>query len=470
MRTPLLMLTAALALIGTGAAKAEQPVGDWGGLLAGTLHLVLHVDRAQDGRYAGYLESVDQHDAKIPADKIEAAGDQLTVAIPQIGASYAARWDDSRRAWVGVFRQGGDLPLILKRMDAAELAGFKAPPRPQDTAAEAALASYRPEAVRIANTAAPGVTLAGLFTKPAGAGPFPAVALVAGSGAQTRDENAAGHRIFLVLADALNRRGIAVLRYDKRGVGQSSGDFKSATTADFASDAEAAFRYLSGRPDVDRRRIGLIGHSEGGVIAPIVAVDDPRAAFVVLMAGPGVRGAELIERQQHLIAEAEGVPAPLIATGDARVRPVIEAVLAASDRQDAVRRVAALSGQAKPPAPSSAGTPSPAQVYTSPWMFYFLRYDPAPTLARLRTPILALGGSLDLQVDPGQNLGAIRRALRNDHDVSVVELPGLNHLFQSAGTGAPSEYDRIEETISPAALKLIGDWVAAHVQPGEAGG
>lgn len=473
MRTPVLAMALAAALLSGGAARAESAVGDWGGLLSGRLHLVLHVTQAQDGRYAGVLESVDQGDAMIPVDKLEAGADQLNIAISRIGASYAGKWDDGQKAWVGVFAQGADLPLTLKRLDAAGLAALKPSPtaRPQDDAAAAALPSYRPEAIRLENPRAPGVTLAGVFTKPPGTGPFPAVMLIAGSGRQSRDEMVLRHRIFLVLADELNRRGVAVLRYDKRGVGESSGDFQSATTADFASDAEAAFRYLSARPDVDPKRVGLIGHSEGGVIAPIVAVADPKVAFVVLMAGPGVRGAELLELQQRLIAQAESEPPAAISVREAHDRAVIAAVVAASDREDAVRRVAALTtAQAQPAPPPSAGAPPAVQLYTSPWMYHFLRYDPQPTLARLRTPLLAIGGSLDLMVEPKQNLGAIRRATKDDRYVTVTELPGLNHLFQTAHTGSPFEFGRIEETISPAALKLIGDWVVAHVQPRKAPG
>lgn len=466
MRTTALMLTAAAVLLGGGAARAEEPVGDWGGLLAGSIHVIFHVRRTPDGRYEASTESPDQGDAVIPADKVEASGDHLSLTIPRIGASYAAAWDSRQQAWVGTLTQGRDIPLTVRRLDAAALAAMRTPPRPQDQAAQAALPLYRPEAVRVENPKAPGVALAGVFSKPPGPGPFPAVLLIAGSGPQTRDEEVVRHRVFLVLADELNRRGVAVLRYDKRGVGGSIGDLADATTTDFASDAAAVFRYLAGRPDVDPKRLGLIGHSEGGAIAPMVAGEDPAVAFVVLMAGPGQRGAEILRAQQQLIAEAEGAPAAAVAAQDARNRAIFGAILAASDRQDAQRRVAALSAPAEPGAPAGAGGAARlAQVYTTPWMFEFLRLDPAPALARLRVPVLAIAGSHDLQVPAKANLAAIRSALKDDRDVTVAELPGLNHLFQTAATGAPSEYGRIEETLSPTALRVIGDWVTAHVQP-----
>ncbi len=452
-------LAAATALLLSPAVHAEEPAGDWGGLLFGRLHAVFHVRKLPDGRYEGSTESPDQGDAVIPADKVEATQDHLTITITKIGAAYEGSWDDKQKAWVGNLTQGRAVPLTLTRLDAAALAALK-PVRPQDKAAAESRASFRPEQVRINNPTAPGVVLAGTYSRPMGPGPFPAVVLISGSGPQNRDEDVARHKIFLVLANDLNQRGIAVLRYDKRGLAGSTGDFAAATTADFASDAKAAVEYLATRADVDKRHIGLIGHSEGGAIAPMVAVESPQVSFVVLMAGPGLSGAEILLRQKALITKADGAAASEIAERTARDRKIFDAVISAKDQADAQLKIrAALGAQVTPQA---AGEPDPAQTFTAPWMFYFLRYDPIPTLTRVRVPVLALGGSLDLQVPPEEDLAAIKQALKADKDVTVVELPGLNHLFQTAKTGSPAEYGSIQETISPVALKELGDWVEAH--------
>lgn len=440
--------------IATGA-QAEEPVGDWGGVLLGRIHVVFHIRRDAQGRYDATTESPDQSDTIIAVDTIEAGPDHLELTISKLHAKFAGAWDAQKKAWVGRLTQGQELPLVLHRLSAEELAAMK-PHRPQDEAAAAAMAAFRQEAVRISNTNAPGVTLAGAFSKPLGPGPFPAVLLIAGSGPQTRDEEVARHKVFLVLAAELNRRGLAVLRYDKRGVGESTGESRKATTLDYASDAAAAFRYMASRPDVDVRRAGLIGHSEGGAIAPMVANEEPNVAFVVLMAGPGQRGADMLLLQQQLIAEAEGTPKPVVTAMLSRNRAIYDAVLGASDQPEAARRLEVLDAAA-------TGAAGSALVYADPWKFFFLRYDPRPALERLRIPVLAITGARDLQVPAAANLPLIRQALERNRDATVREIPGLNHLFQNAETGAPAEYTRIQETISPAALGAVGDWIESHV-------
>ena len=303
--------------------------------------------------------------------------------------------------------------------------------------------------------------LAGTLTLPQGRGPFPAVVLIAGSGAARRDESVFGHAIFLVLADHLTRHGIAVLRYDKRGLGQSTGDYAAATSTDFAADAEAGVAYLKTRPEIDRGRIGLIGHSEGGLIAPMVAERDPAVASLVLMAGSGVPGDQIIMAQSRAIAAAAGVPEAALAANDALERRFLDAVMAAKDQPSAelaVRRV--LKGAGMP----DAAIDAQAKAASSNWYRFFLSYDPAPTLRRLRRPVLAIIGSKDLQVPSAQNLPALREALKSDPAAEVIELPGLNHLFQTARTGAPSEYGQIEETLSPTALDLITQWILDRAQ------
>ena len=462
MKKTVWIAAAALALA-AGGVRAEEAAGDWGGLLAGQLHVIVHIQKA-NGAYTASLESPDQGAFVLPADTITATPDHLSFAIAKINGSYDGAWDAKQNAWVGTWTQGQNMPLVLTRLTAEQA---KAAPqrRPQEDAIAAGPLPYTSSEVTFDNAAAK-VKLAGTFSVPAGQGPFPTVVLISGSGPNSRDENVFNHKVFLVVADALNRAGIAVLRYDKRGIGGSGGDYKSATTADFTADAAAAVAWLKTRPEVDVKHIGVAGHSEGGLIAPAVAAADPSVAFVVMLAGPGLRGDQILLMQQDLIARAMGASDADIAPGAAINRKIYDAVIAANDLADAKVRVkTALDAEvAAGRLPADKVQPAIDEV-TSPWMFYFLRYDPVPTLRQVRVPVLAIGGALDLQVPANEDLAAIKAALTGNPDATTVELPGLNHLLQTATTGAPSEYGAIEETVSPVALKTVTDWVVAHTRP-----
>jgi hypothetical protein len=281
------------------------------------------------------------------------------------------------------------------------------------------------------------------------------VVLISGSGAQNRDEEIFGHKPFLVLADQLTRNGVAVLRYDDRGVGSSTGDFASATSEDFAGDAWAAWQALSTRPEIDPKRIGLLGHSEGGLIAPMLAAAHPEVAFVVIMAGPGVTGERVLLAQAAAIMKASGASDAAIAAS-ADVQKQIFAVLREeTSTARIVERLTAI------PAGSKEASAALVKQSASPWMRYFVLYDPAPALMKVRCPVLAVAGELDLQALPAQNLPAIGAALiqGGNQNHTVLELPGLNHLFQSARTGLPAEYAQIEETMAPAALDTVTTWI-----------
>jgi pimeloyl-ACP methyl ester carboxylesterase len=331
---------------------------------------------------------------------------------------------------------------------------------------------YGEEEVRFENKGA-GVTLAGTLTLPAGKGSFPAVVLITGSGPQDRDESLMGHKPFLVIADALTRRGIAVLRYDDRGTARSSGDFRKATTADFATDVEAAVTYLKTRKEINARRIGLIGHSEGGIIAPLVASRNKEIRCIVLLAGPGLRGEEIILSQQQLIAQANGgwgKPAQeMVDVNRGAMEIIVRDSLRLEHRDTIKQQLAAYFDQrsAQVQVLKSGGaeaTRLAVEQLTSPWMEYFLAYDPAPALERVRCPVLAMAGSKDLQVSPEENLVAIGRALEkggNTH-FEVKEFPDLNHLFQECTTGLPGEYATIEQTFSPVAMDFMVNWVVKH--------
>jgi pimeloyl-ACP methyl ester carboxylesterase len=295
------------------------------------------------------------------------------------------------------------------------------------------------------------------LTTPEGKGPFTAVVLISGSGPQDRDESLMGHRPFAVLADHLTRKGIAVLRLDDRGIGKSTGRFAAATSADFASDTEAAVTYLEARPEIDRRKIGLVGHSEGGLIAAMIAARNAHVAFVVMMAGTGVRGDELLIAQAGAVLEGMGASAEAVQQAIAKQRELVTAIRTEPDDAAALAKLRDIVGPAVPQAQLSAQF----QQLRSPWFKFFLDYDPAISLRNVHVPVLAINGEKDRQVPPAQNLPPIRQALAaaGNKNVEVLELPGLNHLFQTAKTGAPIEYAEIEETISPTALDTISRWI-----------
>jgi fermentation-respiration switch protein FrsA (DUF1100 family) len=314
---------------------------------------------------------------------------------------------------------------------------------------------YRSEDVAYPGKAA-GVTLAATLTVPPGKGPFPAVLLIVGSGPHDRDESLLGHKPFLVLSDYLTRKGIVVLRADKRGVGKSTGDYATATTADFASDAEAGVRFLKTRPEVDAHKIGLIGHSEGAIIAPMAAVADHDVAFVVMLAGSGVPGDQIIVEQGRLIAMASGESKDKADADSEKERETLKIV---ETEKDPVALRDLLGAKLATEGVPDAQVAAQIKALTSPWMRYFLTYDPATALRKLTVPVLALSGSLDLQVPPAQNLPPIRAALAANTHAEIDEPPGLNHLFQTAKTGSPAEYGQIEETMSPVALDKIASWI-----------
>ncbi|MGN6424410.1 MAG: alpha/beta hydrolase family protein [Asticcacaulis sp.] len=459
----LIWMAAGIALLAGEAARAEDAAGDWAGVIAGQLHIVVHLTRGGDGKLTGSLESLDQGDAKIPLGTVDSSSGHLKFTVPPVNGSYEATWNQAKAQWTGTWRQGRDIPLDLHRAGAAEIS---APRRPQEEAIAHGQMPYVTEQISFTNYQTEGVTLRGAFSKPAGAGPFPTVVLISGSGPNDRDENLLGHKLFLVLADYLNRQGLAVLRYDKRGVGESTGDYATATTADFISDALAATTYLKTRSDVDHHHVGLIGHSEGGLIAPAVAVSDSGVDFIVLMAGTGVRGDEVLLRQGELIERANGAPEALVAKDAAMRKAAFDIIESSIDPADA--RIKLKAGVERAVA-NGAFTKEAGDQYvaalTTPWSYSFLRYDPAPILRKVRVPVLAIGGSLDLQVEPQENLAAIKAALSEDSDVTVRELPGLNHLFQEAKTGSPAEFGRIDETLSPKALQIIADWCLARSGP-----
>ena len=440
--------------------KAVNPVvtgldGEWEGSLdvgGSKLTAVFRIQTSPEGTRSS-MDVIEQAAEGIPV-LVHRDGNQIRFEVPTIGGKFEGRLESDSQAISGQWSQSGrTLPYTLKRRMSRSSALEQRPQNPTKPY------PYLEEEVSFLNPAA-GVRLAGTITFPHGKGPFPAALLISGSGPNDRDETILGHKPFLVLADTLTRAGIAVLRVDKRGVGHSTGDFSVATMADFASDGLAGIAYLKTRGEVDPTRIGVIGHSEGGEVAPMVAGRDPTVAWVVLMAPPSVPGEEILYAQQRLIAQAVGESSAAIDRNVAMNHDVFAVVKNEKDIGVITQRVRELitaqtAGQAVP----AGAVETQVKAVTSNWFRDFLTYDPAPALERLQCPILVISGEKDLQVPPQQNLPVIRKALAHNLGAEVRELPGLNHLFQTATTGSPAEYSHIEQTISPSALDIISRWI-----------
>ena len=434
-------------------AKPSDIDGAWLGTLdtgAVKLRVVFHISNTEDGLIAT-LDSPDQGQNGILVTTVTRQGASLKLEVKSIAGGFEGKISSDLSAIEGTWTQmGNSLPLTLKRVkDTAELELR----RPQNPAKPY---PYKEEEVAYDNKSA-RTTLAATLTAPPGKGPFPAVLLITGSGPHDRDESIMGHKPFLVLADSLTRRGIVVLRADKRGCGKSTGNYASATTVDFASDADAGVAYLKTRPEVDPHRIGLIGHSEGGIVAPMAAAQNPDVAFIVMMAGSGVRGDEIVVAQGILISEAAGTSHEEAEKNAAEEREVLQ--LVEHEKDDVVLEKLLrekLAGKLR-----KAQLGAQIKTVTSPWFRYFLTYDPATALRKVTCPVLALIGEKDLQVPPKQNLPVIRKTLAEagNKNFEADELPGLNHLFQTAKTGAISEYSEIEETMSPVAMEKIAGWI-----------
>jgi pimeloyl-ACP methyl ester carboxylesterase len=299
---------------------------------------------------------------------------------------------------------------------------------------------------------------------PIGRGPFAAALLIAAAGPEGRDEEVAGHRVFVVLADSLLREGIAVLRYDKRGVGGSSGDSSTASFGDLVSDAAAAFRYLEARPGVDPKRVGIIGHSEGGSIAPAVAATDRDVAFVVAMAGSGLSGEVRITEQQVYVAQEGGASVEQQSAIRIMCQRIFRVVAATPDDSAAGTRIAALIDEAEMAKTLSAERAAATRQFLTPtFVRQELKDDPVQYLKRVHVPVLALVGSLDRTVPAGPYVDAMRPVLTRIPGSEVRVLPGLNHVMQTARTGSPKEFGTIEEAIAPIALETIDVWVARQV-------
>lgn len=438
-------------------SQAQNITGTWYGRLTQfDLRLVFHISE-KDGSYRTVFDSPDQSSTNIPTGSTTFDGTLLTIEIPKLNAQY--RGDYAGEEIKGTFTQNGaSFPLVLSRRETIR----KRPQEPKPPF------PYYSEDLTFENPKA-GITLAGTLTLPQKEGKFPAVVLITGSGAQDRNEEIVGHKPFWVIADYLTRRGIAVLRFDDRGTAQSGGQFRGATSEDFATDVQAAVNYLRTRKEIRSHHIGLIGHSEGGLIASLVAANDPGIAFVVSLAGVGVKGSELLVAQSVSTNRIMGASEEEIKIVETTQREAAYIVThypheKIGNKLDSLyTRFFDITPSTRSLAPEERKqfVHQAVNAVMNPAMLYLISHDPEPVLAKVKCPVLALNGEKDIQVSARENLEAIRDALQKggNRQVKTVSFPGLNHLFQECKTGAMSEYAEIEQTFSPEVLKVMDDWI-----------
>ena len=457
-------LIISMLLISASLVFGQDITGDWNGALkvqSMQLRLVFHITK-NASVYSATMDSPDQGAKDIPMSKAQYENGILTIEMAAAQIEYTGKLDSTGMV-VGIFKQSGQtfpMNLTRKAIEKVELKRPQEPVKPYP---------YYSEEVTFQNTKA-DITLAGTLTLPAKTGNYPVVVLITGSGPQNRDEELMGHKPFLVLSDYLTRHGIGVLRYDDRGINASKGDFGKATSFDFATDVESAVNYLRTRNDIDKKHIGLIGHSEGGIIAPMVAVLDKRISFIVLMAGTGISGGDILLLQQGLIGRASGMKEEELKTTN-ELNTHIYKLMNEIQNTDTLKLKITDYLMAKSNELPDLNIPQGSTVNDyidivikqtlSPWMLAFIRYNPAAMLEKVKCPVLAINGDKDMQVPSKVNIPAIENALKKGGNKlsTCQELPGLNHLFQECKTGLPKEYVEIEQTIAPIALETMTNWI-----------
>lgn len=457
-----------ITLAATATLCAQPGIeGTWQGTLdagAMKLRLGLHVTKSASGELSSTLDSIDQRAMGIPA-KVTFSGSTLHLELPSLGAKYDGTLSADGKEISGTFVQGATLPLAFRRVEKVETLNRPQDPKPPFP--------YDAQDVSYENKT--GIKLAGTLTLPRGQGPFPAAIMITGSGPQDRDESLLGHKPFLVIADYLTRRGIAILRVDDRGVGGSTGDSTQTTIEEMAGDVVVGVEFLKGRKEIDAKRMGVIGHSEGGLVGRAAAVRSADVAFVVILAGTGVRGDDALRKQGEAVIRASGGTDKAVKQqrfmqdmifGIMKSEPDSKAAIAKMDAEWAKIKAQLPEAELKGLGVTDEAIHTQFVALTSAEIRSFLFYDPAEALRKLKAPVLALNGSRDLQVLPEQNLPPITAALASagSTDFTIAQLAGLNHLFQKCKKCTVTEYGELEETFSPGALEIMGDWIVRHTR------
>ncbi|MEO7311177.1 MAG: alpha/beta hydrolase [Chitinophagaceae bacterium] len=461
-------LLVSIGLMSCVVGTAQNIEGNWKGDIhppGQSLTIVFHYVKQVDGTYKTSFDSPAQNVFNLQGGVALVKADSLINDIPLIKGGYRGKITGD--SITGIWQQGpGTLPLVLHRNNEMAPAPILKPqtPVPPFPYTSQDLIYYNQDK---------SITYGATITYPKNGKNLPAVLLITGSGQQNRDCDIMGHKWFLVLADYLTRKGFAVLRVDDRGIGQTTGDVMGATSADFAKDVEQGIAYLKTRKEINPKKIGLIGHSEGGMIAPMVAARNKDVAYIVMLAGPGIGGAIINEEQNVANVRKAGVSDSGIQQFRLLHRELQQAAINATNDSAFERMVRTALAHAKSKTTEAAKVNKNADevevqnivrqygALRMPWLRFFMSYKPTADIAELQIPVLALNGSKDSQVDAGMNLPAIKKALLKNKSpfTKTVRLEGLNHLFQKCTTGEVSEYGTIEETFNPVALKTISDWL-----------
>ncbi len=450
-----------MTILASSFAIGQEISGQWNGILkvpGAQLRIVVNISKTETG-YASTLDSPDQGAKGIPTASTTFENSALKLEIPAIKGAYTGTLN-GENIIVGKLTQNGqsfDVNLSKENIPTQVFARPQEPKKPYP---------YYTEDVKFVNKSA-NITLAGTLSLPKKEGNFPAVILITGSGAENRDEEIFGHKPFLVLSDYLTKKGIAVLRLDDRGVGESSGNSNMSTTLDFAGDIQAGVDYLKTRNEINKKKIGLIGHSEGGIIAPMVAGNSKDISFIVLLAGPGLRGDKILLLQNELIKRQIGMPEIEVQKENEMFKGVYDLIIASAINDESLKSTISsyLKTQYNDPSKDPNVQSLTAQI-TNTWWYNFIKLDPLPFLKKVKCPVLALNGSKDLQVPAEVNLESIKKTLieSGNKKVTTKVLPNLNHLFQECQTGLPTEYLTIEQTFSPIALEEISNWLLVQTK------
>ncbi len=442
----------------TAQEVTNKAQGNWSGQLelpTSKLEIIFKISVNENGKLSSKMDVPLQGAKDLPVSKTEVRNDSLFLDVAMIMGNFKGAFETDKKI-AGVWKQGGaELTLILEKTD--KVTKLNRPQTPQPPF------PYIEKEVEYLNSKS-GLKLAGTLTIPQDAKECPAVILITGSGAQDRDETIFEHKPFMVIADHLTRNGIAILRVDDRGVGGSEGNISESTSEDFAGDVLAGVEFLKTVDVIDHTKIGLIGHSEGGIIAPIVATKTDDITFIVLLAGPGISGEQILYEQGELINRAAGMTDEQTKQNRKLQEALFDILLNEKDSTKQLDRLQrTLSGGVYPMLDDEKKKLIDAQVagVNNIWFKYFLTYNPYPTLTKVTCPVLALIGEKDLQVPPKANLEAIKKALTegDNKNFKTIELENLNHLFQNCETGAIDKYAQIEETISPEVLEIVKDWI-----------
>jgi hypothetical protein len=445
-----------LTVVALNGSIMAQQAGTWAGTLsiADTKLKLAFELFTSDSNGKALSHSPDQNAYDLPA-RANWQNDSIYITIQSMQATYKGKLlNDSTIQ--GEYKQG----MYLLPLTLIKTTKISAPKRPQHPIPPF---NYYTEDVVFENTA-DSILLAGTLVLPKKEGVFPIVVLVNGSGPQDRNSEIIGHKIFLVVADYFAKQGIGSLRYDDRGVGKSKGNFAKSTSMDFAKDAEAAVNYLSKRAET--KSIGIVGHSEGGLIAPIVAARNKSVNYIVLLAGPGVSGDKILLEQSYLIAKVQGATN---ADEDRATSQKIYEIIRTEHHIDSIKNkifhiaysMQKASDTTKTALQKKQETQAMVYAITTPWMLNFIRYNPADNLKKVTCPVLAANGDKDLQVPADINLKNIKKLVKSNGNkkVTIKKYKNLNHLFQTTNTGNPAEYGKLEETFNEQVMKDVAAWI-----------